>query len=108
MIYTFPDFNKENSEKSREYYKDYFEIAGKEPYLFGAILYEGVEIMIEAMKKCEEINPECVSEEMNEIKDYKGIIGKNVEGFNANRDLLYNEIVLKKIANASYEYDLSR
>ncbi|MBU0636402.1 ABC transporter substrate-binding protein [Candidatus Micrarchaeota archaeon] len=48
-------------------------------YAWGAIGYEEIQYITEAMKKCEPGNSDCLTEELKKVKDYKTVI--NTKGF---------------------------
>ncbi len=76
----------------QQFVSEYTEMFGSEPNLFAASVYDGVGLIVEALRNGA-TDRASLRDNLAAIKDYQGVTGN--ASFNENRDVIKDEVVLK-------------
>jgi len=103
MIYIKPSIaEEEKNSHVKEFNNNYKNKYGKEPDFIAAQAYDGLYLLVEAMKKCDNSEDTlCVKDKLGKIKNFQGIIGDNIE-FDINGDITGRSLELKTIKNGQF------
>ena len=107
ITYISEGLYEKSNEKTEEFFSNYREKYGKDPHVFGAIMYDLVHIAAEGMKACDNEgkgadNPECLKQETPKIGVYNGITGKYI--ITETHDIPLVSSVFWKIENRKNEF----
>lgn len=80
------------AENVQQFVSEYTEMFGSEPNLFAASVYDGVGLIVEALRNGA-TDRQSLRDNLAAIKDYQGVTGN--ASFNENRDVIKDEVVLK-------------
>ncbi len=80
------------AENVQQFVSEYTEMFGSEPNLFAASVYDGVGLIVEALRNGA-TDRQSLRDNLAAIKDYHGVTGN--ASFNENRDVIKDEVVLK-------------
>lgn len=104
MIYLKPAIDSGNLSNAvaKRFKENYLAKYGKEPDFIAAQAYDGLCLVVEAMKKCDSPeNAECIKEQLYSIKNYQGAIGSDLS-FDSNGDIVDRPLELKTIKNGQF------
>lgn len=92
-IYVQGEFDKEQSDKAKEFVKAFTDEYGYEPGNWAASAYDSASIVIEAMKSCgEDITREAINEQISNIS-YEGVCGSyTFENCNSSKEELMFQV----------------
>lgn len=104
IIYLKPkiDFENEKNSVAKSFKEKYLQKYGKEPDFVAAQAYDGLRLVVEAMKQCPNPeNTECIKEALYKIKNFQGAIGNNLS-FNSNGDIVDRPLETMTIKNGKF------
>lgn len=104
IIYLKPKIDLENKENlvAKRFRENYLAKYMREPDFIAAQAYDGLFLIVEAMKKCGNAeDTECIKNNLYKIKDYQGAIGNKIS-FDINGDILNRPLDIMTIRNGEF------
>ncbi len=82
--------------------QSYIKRYNHDPDSWAALGYDALNIIVEAMRRADSVDPKKVAPEIQKIKDWKGVTGTHT--FDSNGDVVQKTLVLKFIYDGEFKY----
>lgn len=89
----------ESNARTKDYKKNYHDLAGKESSVYAANAYDGLHMLSQALDSCKGPNTDCIRDYLYSLKDYPGIGGRT--SFDQNGDVA-KDLFLKTVKNNQF------